>query len=205
MCGRVAQWTKKVHCHAQGLNQGQTDHGRKQTAYVYNADGSVAEVRVSEVGVSGDDRVTQYVYDGLGRTIQTIMPDPVTGVGGPTYSTVYDAVGHVLQSIDPLGNVTTYEYNGFGQMTKQTAPDADGVLGGGDQPITEYVYDLAGQLVQLRAPGPNGPRLTSYQYDFLGRQTATLGPYPDVTGDNIVDDSQKYQKNTGDTILVMVK
>ena len=56
--------------------------------------------------------VTSYVYNGLGEQIETVAPDPATGLddaGSPVTTTSYDADGNVLGVTDPLGHTTTPE------------------------------------------------------------------------------------------------
>jgi RHS repeat-associated protein len=60
----------------------------------------------------------------------------------------------------PRNLVTTYTYNGFGQMLTQSSPDSG---------TTTYTYDSAGRL-STKTLG-NG-RLLSYTWDAIGRQTS---------------------------------
>ena len=55
-------------------------------------------------------------------------------------SVEYDyATGQIAKTIDPLGNVTAYEYNAVGLPTKQTCPDGSSML---------LEYDVMGRLAQ---------------------------------------------------------
>jgi RHS repeat-associated protein len=63
---------------------------------------------------------------------------------GRVYRSVYKSWNSLWQSIDPLGNATTFEITVQGHVAKITDP-------GGT--VTEYEYDLRDQLVQVREAG----------------------------------------------------
>ncbi|MHB9049519.1 MAG: golvesin C-terminal-like domain-containing protein, partial [Pirellulales bacterium] len=99
----------------------------------------------------------------------------------PVAQSTYDANGNVLTSTDALGRVTTYEYDALNRPITTTTPDADGSGGTiSDTAISKTVYDAAGQVVQTRQGYKGGSvyLTTEYQYDYLGRSTAVLGPDP---------------------------
>lgn len=78
--------------------------------------------------------VGQYV-DGLGKTW--------------TFKT--NRFGQVTVATDPLGNVTTTDYNADGQVIKLTQADPDG-SGAQTSPITKYGYNSSGDQVTLYNP-----------------------------------------------------
>ncbi len=78
--------------------------------------------------------VTSYVYNGLGEQIETIAPDPATGLddaGSPVTTTSYDADGNVLGVTDALGHATSYSYDGIDRNVSETDADGD---------VTRYSY-----------------------------------------------------------------
>ena len=52
-----------------------------------------------------------------------------------------------------------------------------------DSPITQYVYNEAGQVKEIHAPSPTTgvTRVARFECNFLGQQIATIAPDP-VTG-----------------------
>ena len=109
----------------------------------------------------------------------------------------YDELGNVIESRDPRGLSTTYEYNTLGQLVKKKLPDQD--------ESHSYCYDDAGRLRFHR--DPNQKANVSYyygspqydyhytKYDKLGRVTETgvkdgLGSYD--TACDFYSNSQNY-------------
>ena len=71
----------------------------------------------------------------------------------------YDAGDHVTSVTDPRGLVTSYVYDGLGQLLQQSSPDTG---------TTSFSYDSNGRRASMtRANGV----LTSYTYDAIGRVT----------------------------------
>ncbi|WP_254512292.1 RHS repeat-associated core domain-containing protein [Anatilimnocola floriformis] len=64
---------------------------------------------------------------------------------------VLGPLGLPIKKIDALGNVTTYERDSDGRITKQIDPDPDGA-GGESAPQTLYEYDEAGNLIEMTLP-----------------------------------------------------
>ncbi|MFJ9121900.1 LamG-like jellyroll fold domain-containing protein [Streptomyces sp. NPDC102394] len=134
-------------------------------------------------------QVTRTEVDRLGRITAVTLPDYTppgsTTALTATTRTTYTALGLPLTVTDPLGRVTHYGYDQFGQVTSKTDPVADaaaavaaetdsdllnttGTDGGG---ITRSTWTPTG--LQLSATDPMGAR-TEATYDELGRQlTAT--------------------------------
>jgi len=127
------------------------------------------------------DRVTVYEYDRLGRLVRETYPDP-DGAGAeesPVMSYVYDAASNQLLVIDALNNVTAYEYDNLYRLTKVVEADPDGSGSPLLSPETTYAYDLASQLTSVTDPLN---RVTSYEYDQLGRVEQVTLPDPDGAG-----------------------
>ncbi len=79
---------------------------------------------------------------------------------------------------DAVGNETRYEYDNLYRLTRllETDPDGTGPLG---QPVTEYSYDIASQLIATTDPLS---RISTNDYDNLGRVVRMTQPDPDGVG-----------------------
>ena len=44
--------------------------------------------------------------------------------------------------------------------------------------MTSCVYDAAGDVIEVDAPGSSGPRVTKYEYNMLGQRTVEIDPDP---------------------------
>jgi RHS repeat-associated protein len=121
-------------------------------------------------------RVTHFEYDALSRaTAQvqnyrpTAAPDHETNVR-TAYG--YDANGNVTSQTDPLGRVTTYQYDTLNRPTQQTQNAVSGGPQNADTNVTTaYTYDLLGNL--LTQTDPEGV-VTRYEYDALNRPTTQV-------------------------------
>ncbi|MCA6515316.1 MAG: hypothetical protein IM577_06925, partial [Chitinophagaceae bacterium] len=97
---------------------------------------------------------TLYYYDQSGNLVKTVPPQGVSVTGTP--------VNYPQHSL-----VTTYEYNSFNQVTRQTTPDAG---------TSQFWYDVLGRLVasqnaEQKSPlnGGSSGRYSYTFYDALGR------------------------------------
>jgi RHS repeat-associated protein len=66
---------------------------------------------------------TTHTYDNLDRLISTALHDPDGGGGpltSPTSTFTYDAVSNLLTLTDPVGNVTSWTYDGLDRVTAET-------------------------------------------------------------------------------------
>lgn len=109
-------------------------------------------------------------YDALNRLVSTI--DNYNGTDAATHDTLtqvsYDALDRTTRVTDPDNLVTSYTYDGLGNLLQLHSPDT-GVSGGtgGD------LHDAAGNLTQhTDARGV----VTLYQYDALDRLTQVSYP-----------------------------
>ena len=163
-----------------------TDPLGARTLYYYNADGRLA-FQVNAVGETGE-----YRYDPLGQRTDTIVyaariaAGTLAGMtGGALTASVVatmaglanaalDTATHVdfnldgtaKQSIDALGSLTSFTYNGFGELATRTDP-----LDGSTTVQTSFTYDRRGllktQIVDSDVGGKN--ITTAYGYDSFGR------------------------------------
>ncbi|MFE9989800.1 LamG-like jellyroll fold domain-containing protein [Streptomyces sp. NPDC005381] len=181
--GRIVQETAPpVQIEANG---GPADTSKPATTSGYNTFGEATET----TDPRGNTTHTQ--TDRLGRTIAVTLPDYTppgsSAAVSATIQTTYNTLGLPQTVTDPLGNVTRYGYNQFGQQTSKTDPAADAATvllsktdahlllgastsleGGG---VTRTAWTPTG--LQLAVTDPTGARIEA-TYDELGRQlTAT--------------------------------
>ncbi len=122
--------------------------------------------------------VTRFEYDGDDRMVRLISPDPDGPEGidpNPVTSFVYDAADQLLDTIDPLGRIMSYEYDDLGRVIRETYadPDGDGPLAA---PVMTYVFDAIGNEVSMTDALGN---TTDYVFDHLYRRTDVMLPDPD--------------------------
>lgn len=70
-----------------------------------------------------------------------------------------DGWGRKTKLVDPSAGEYTYEYNNFGEVTKETNPKG----------FKEYTYDIYGKLIQKSQSDETSHDLTEYTYDSKGR------------------------------------
>ncbi|MES1213406.1 MAG: RHS repeat-associated core domain-containing protein, partial [Singulisphaera sp.] len=165
------------------------DTGTAFTAYTYDSVGNI----LTKTDGAG---TTTYIYDFLNRLTTQIDPNPddgsaPTNLGAipdrtPVTTYSYDADGEVLQVTDPMGVVTTNQYDGLGRLARQVMPKpSDGTLFTGsltddvpaEFPYTAYTYDKNGNLKSKADALGN---TTTYFYDHLNRLTSQVDPLGNV-------------------------
>lgn len=178
-------------------------------ATVYDERGnklSVTQSAVSYVRADGTRAVgapiTQYTYDAYGNlSSESVLVEGADGHSPPIWATTYhyyDAQGRKTETVDPLGYVTSWTYDGFGNLATvtewaRTVPTAQLTAGGaapaapaagdasaGFDRITRYTWDEAGrkatESTRRYAADAGGNQTlqwvtTSYTYDGEGRVT----------------------------------
>ncbi len=129
-----------------------------------------ARRKIAEIDTLG--RETRYVYDKVGRLVETILPDATVNDWSDNgrSKTEYYSDGLVKAQIDLRGNRTEFRYDALGRQIAVIAADLtpDDVS---DNPTMRYVYDKAGQ--QSSVTDALG-RSTQYVYDDLGRMVKTV-------------------------------
>lgn len=171
---------------------GSTRSAKLKTTYEYDAAGRL-KARIEAAG-RAEARKTSYAYDNLGRQTSVTYPsadpaDPGATTSSKTYydtfgnavSSVdafgakrfkaYDAAGRVAYEVDPLGYVTSYARNAFGEATSVTryavatalastaAVDAD----------TDVTIATVSAAVQADGVDHSQDRKLSTAYDAAGR------------------------------------
>lgn len=110
---------------------------------------------------------TEYTYDANGNsateTKYSDSDDPATAI---TTRYTYDENGNILTATDPVGNVTTREYDSYGNLSRVYDPN---------YPVrqTLYTYDTVGNMLSTNDARGN---TTSFEYDDLGRITKITDP-----------------------------
>ncbi|GIF96860.1 discoidin domain-containing protein [Catellatospora citrea] len=121
---------------------------------------------------AGDGAVVTTTYDAMGRTHLVQQPS-YTPPGGsaitPVTTTLFEDDGQPATVTDPLGRVTSYDYDLFGRLLSKTLPDPDGT-GPLTAPRWDYSYDRAGELLQTFDPA--GARVSA-TYNDLGHQVTS--------------------------------
>jgi YD repeat-containing protein len=134
------------------------------------------------------------VYDAFGQ-----FPKTVTNAEGESENYVYDRkFGNKLSLTGPNGLITSWTYDGFGRLLKETRADATQTLTAykwcnidcpmgalyfvmtqttGGAPITEY-FDALGRKLRTRAVGFDGRYIhTDTVYNNLGQIAKVSEPY----------------------------
>jgi RHS repeat-associated protein len=101
---------------------------------------------------------TRYIYDRLGRLIETRYAD------GLTSKITYDAIGNEIAKTDRANRQTKYEFDALQHLITVIDPTNS---------RTAYNYDELGSLVS--ETDANGHQ-TRYEYDGLQRRTAVIRP-----------------------------
>lgn len=118
--------------------------------------------RLATLDIFGN--ATNYIYDDLGRLIQTTSPAVLDGNDHsfcPTEKRDYDIFHHLTSITDANGNCTQTRYNARGKPTEVNYPSGTS---------EKFVYNLDGSLREVKAK--NGSRII-YHRDFLARVIQT--------------------------------
>ena len=143
--------------------------------------------------------VTTNTYDHLGRMLTQTAPDPdgsgsltspvttyvygsaglikITDPMGHDITYTRDTKGRVATLTDASGNVTTYAYDYYSNLTSETGPDPDS-SGPLAAPVTSYAYDSQDRLTSKTDPLGGS---TSYTYDVNSNLTSLQDPEGNTT------------------------
>ncbi len=132
-----------------------------------------------------DGAVTDYTYDQAGQLTSTTAPTEVTQVYGgslvsahPVTLTGYNTFGETTETKDPVGDITSYGYDGDGRQVSRTLPAYTPPGGSQLTPIDTTAYDGDGRTTAT-TDGLN--YTTHYTYDQLGDQVTETDPDNSVT------------------------
>jgi RHS repeat-associated protein len=135
------------------------------TRYLYDSRNRLTAV----IGTGGTSKaVTQYAYDKAGNQTKLVTGlTAVTNMNTLTKSNSqmteykYNYLNQCVETIDPMGQSETAEYDLFGNPLQKTDRNGD---------ITTYQYTPLGQLSKVYAAKDNTE--ISYTYDKLGNRTS---------------------------------
>ena len=160
-----------------------------ETYYSWDNAGHLIRINVPNPSKEAGEVRYQFAYDSLGRQTQVIGPGDVvlstTRYEGVTtiHSEVgelnapaaekrltYNVVDQLVKVQEKLDDgryaVTTYRYNGAGDM--ETITDPEGV-------VTLMMHDTAGRRIAI----VSGGQAWEYEYDYGDNLTAIINPHPD--------------------------
>ncbi len=111
---------------------------------------------------SGVNATYTYGFDKVGN--QTSVTSPITATQNATSTSKFDAMNRLLKSIDPLGDATSYYYDGAGNNTGIVDPMGN---------ATVYTFNAAGEQIGVSVPltgsGSNTVfSTTTYTYNAAG-------------------------------------
>ncbi|MET7951227.1 LamG-like jellyroll fold domain-containing protein [Micromonospora sp. NPDC005324] len=126
-------------------------------------------------------KTTSYEYDQAGQLVKTVEPSVTAEVFGtagvpvvPVSRIGYNTFGEMVETQDPLSNVTRTRVDALGRPTEVIAPDytpPGGAPIAGASVLTDY-----DKLDQVRSVTSADGKTTSYDYDSLGNRIAVTDP-----------------------------
>ena len=146
------------------------DAGGARSYRFYDAEGRL------EATIDGTGAIVQMSYDGAGRIVQTrVYANRVTTSTWSSLATTPAGLsGVAITANDSLDHVVTTTYDAAGRLATVT----DGLAGDANRSITTYAYDGRGQLQQTVQTDSTGTqataRTTRYFYDDAGNKVGSL-------------------------------
>jgi YD repeat-containing protein len=163
---------------ANGILTALTDSEEQRTRTDYDNVGRIS--RITEGETSSIAATEYYGYDGAGnKTKFTNARGSALGEAAFTWDYTYDANGNLLTEVTPFVDVSSVTADAS-SITVSNAVS--------QRITTKFVYDHLGNVTEKHeAFGTAQVRVTSFQYDSLGRQVRTYFPvvpvYNPATGD----------------------
>jgi RHS repeat-associated protein len=161
------------------LHPEDTDFTEIKQEFAYNSFSQMTE-SVDAIG-----HKTRYTYDTDGNLTELILPDD-DDLGqspnlnnNPKYVFTHDGDGNVLTETDPLGNLTSYEYDSRDRLIETTYDDDD--TNSSNNPQVTLTYDTAGNLATRT---DERGFVTTYDYDDVGRMVEMILPDDDMNSGN---------------------
>lgn len=126
-------------------------------------------------------RALRYAYDAVGNRTGLTYPD------GRTVNYGYYRNNWLKTVTDPAGNITTYERDGVGQVTRQLNPNST---------IAEMTYDKANRLLTLVNYQVGGARKVNsaftYTYNEIGHRIEMVAEYAWRKPNEIITSTYTY-------------
>jgi YD repeat-containing protein len=131
--------------------------------------------------------ITSMSYDGVTGNLTASISD---AGGSPHFnaqrSFTYNSVGQILTTTDPLGIVTQFGYDSFGNQTSIIRDIGPGSL----NQLTTISHNAVGDPISVTDPRAN---ITTNAYDAARRLTATTAPNGLLTAYNYDPDGHVIQ------------
>lgn len=165
-----------------------TDAENKTTSYEYNAFGDLTKLTSPDTGITtftydkASNLLTKtdargitvtFTYDALNRVITQSYSDASENITY-TYDDISNGnkgVGRLTSVADQSGS-TSFVYDGFGNVTKETRIIESKTY------VTEYHFDTNGQMTGITHPSG---RVLTYSFDTLGRVNGLTSDYQSQT------------------------
>jgi YD repeat-containing protein len=142
----------------------ETDGEDRVTRSDYDLEGRVLRI------VNAEDGIKEFEFDLAGnKTLESSWFDQDT----PRFDTIftYDNAGRLQTRTEPLGRITTYSYDGVGNVTNET------IVGPGMAPrVTNTSYDGLNRPIVITQQNNDGPVVTKIKYDGEGNRVLEVDP-----------------------------
>lgn len=157
---------------------------------------------VSVSGSAGGPFTITFEGTHTGQNVQTLWPIAfaLTNANDLEVTTLFtfDDAGQMLSVTDPLGRVTSYQYDNLGRLILTTLPDPDGAGGQAAAEIANE-YDAASRLISTTDPLGN---VTEYEYDLLDNLVLVTQADPDGGG-GLASPETAYEFDAAGQLLEM--
>ncbi len=123
-------------------------------------------------GAFGQDRITRTSYDSLSYVLKV---EKAVGTPLAQNYAVYtrDLEGRALTVMDANGNLTDYDYDGFGRLSRINFPSKTTTYAVNFADYESYTYDANGNRLSLRK---RDGQVITYAYDALNRLSVKTTP-----------------------------
>lgn len=137
----ITQYNGKVTSISYSNLSATVNDGTKSVTTTKNVLGNITEV-------TDPGGTITYTYFGNGNLKSS-------NYGGQTITNEQDGWGRKTKTTDPSAGVYSYDYNGFGEITKETTPKG----------VTDYTYSSVGKLSQKKIVGDYTDITLAYTYN----------------------------------------